>query len=127
MSFTPANAVVWTEIPVLDIDRGIAYYKEVFHHDLARDDSGPNPMAMFSVEDLNTGVAGHLYPGKPAQPGTGSTIYFLVPDSLEATADRTAKAGGTVVSDPIAMPFGRFQYTLDPDGNSIGLFEPPAS
>ena len=73
MSFTPANAG-WAEIPALDIDHGIANYKEVFHHDLARDDSGPNPTTMFSVKDLNTGVAGHLYPGKPAQPGTGSTI-----------------------------------------------------
>jgi predicted enzyme related to lactoylglutathione lyase len=31
-------------------------------------------------------------------------------------------AGGKVVSDPIAIPAGRFAYCLDPDGNSFGLF-----
>ena len=124
MSFTPANAVVWMEIPVLDIDRGIAFYREVFGHDLTRDDSGPNPMAMFSVSDPASGVAGHLYPGKPSQPGNGPTIHLQVPDTLEATSGRCEAAGGTVVSDPIGIPAGRFQYALDPDGNSIGLFEP---
>ena len=37
-------------------------------------------------------------------------------------ADRVWEAGGKVVSDPISIPDGRFAYTLDPDGNSFGLF-----
>lgn len=124
MTFAPANAVVWTEIPVLDLDRGIAFYKEVFGHALDRDDSGPNPMAMFSTSDPVNGVAGHLYPGKPAQGGNGPTVHLQVPDSLEASAERCERAGGTILSEPIGIPAGRFQYATDPDGNSIGLFEP---
>ena len=69
------------------------------------------------------GVAGHLYPGKPAPEGTGSTVHFAVPDSLEKTLERVGSAGGKVVSDPIAIPVGRFAYALDPDGNSLGIFE----
>ena len=124
MTFTPANALVWSEIPVRDLDRGMAFYAAVFGFDLSRDDTGPNPIAMFPVEDLANGISGHLYPGEPAAPGTGPTVHLGVPDSLEKTADRCEKAGGTVKSDPIAIPFGRFQYALDPDGNSIGMFEP---
>ncbi len=124
MSFTPANSVVWMEIPVRDIDRGMAFYSEVFGHDLKRDDTGPNPMAIFPVENPESGVSGHLYPGEPAAAGNGPTIHLQVADTLEAAAERCWKAGGTVKSDPIAIPAGRFQYVVDPDGNSIGLFEP---
>lgn len=121
MPDTPANAVVWSEIPVRDLDRGIAFYGALLQSELKRDDSGPNPMA--DLADPEHGVAGHLYPGEPAAPGTGPTIHLNVPDTLEAAAERCWKAGGTVKSEPIAIPVGRFQYVEDPDGNSIGLFE----
>jgi len=62
-------------------------------------------------------------PGTPAPRGTGNTIHLSAPDALEAIMDRVRKAGGEIVSDPITIPPGRFCYALDPDGNSIGLFE----
>ena len=121
MTDSPANTLVWGEVPVRDIDRAMAFYSAVFQFDLTRDDSGPNPMAMFPN---NPGcAAGHLYPGKPAAPGTGPTLHLGVPDTLEQAAKRCEEAGGTIKSDPIPLPMGRFQYALDPDGNSIGLFE----
>ncbi|MBT8426335.1 MAG: VOC family protein [Silicimonas sp.] len=123
MTFTPANTVAWMEIPVRDIDRGIAFYSRVFDYALTKDESGPNSMAMFPVTDIGTGVSGHIYPGKPAAPGTGPTIHLHVPDTLEATVERFQKAGGTITGEIISMPFGRFQYGTDADGNSIGLFE----
>ena len=125
MTKTPSPTVVWTEIPVRDIDSAIAFYNEVFRYDMKRDDSGPNPMA--DLADPKNGVAGHLYPGKPAARGTGATIHLNVPDTLEATAERCRDAGGKVVSDAIPLPVGRFLYAEDPDGNSIGLFEASAS
>lgn len=127
MNFAPDNTVAWMEIPVRDIDRGIAFYSKVFDYALTRDESGPNPMAILPVANMAKGVSGHLYPGEPAAPGTGPTIHLYVSDTLEKTAERFAKAGGTIKSDPIAIPPGRFQYGLDPDGNSIGLFEPARS
>ena len=105
MSFTPENFTVWAEIPVMDIDRAIAFYNEVFDIELTKDETGPNPMAMFPTSDPKSGVAGHLYPGKPAPEGAGPTIHFA-----------------QVLSEPISIPSGRFAYCLDPDGNSIGLF-----
>lgn len=124
MTHTPANALVWGEIPVRDLDRGIAFYGEVFGLPLTRDESGPNPVAIFGVADPKAGVAGHLYPGEPGRAGEGPTLHLEVADTLEAAAERCWRAGGTVKSKPIAIPAGRFQYALDPDGNSIGMFEP---
>jgi len=122
MSFKPENFTVWMEIPVTDLDRSIEFYNTVFKTELNKvSDMGPNEFAMFPTAP-NEGVAGHLYPGKPAEKGTGPTIHLACPDTLEDTMERLANAGGEVVSDPIAIPNGRFTYCLDPDGNSIGLF-----
>lgn len=122
MSFKPENFTVWMEIPVTDLDKAIAFYNKVFKTELNKvSDMGPNEFAMFPTGPKE-GIAGHLYPGKPAEKGTGPTIHLACPDTLEDTMERFANAGGEVVSDPIAIPAGRFTYCLDPDGNSIGLF-----
>ncbi|MCV0425352.1 MAG: VOC family protein [Roseibium sp.] len=124
MTFTPDQFTVWTEIPVLDLDKAISFYNDVFKTELKRvTDMGPNHIAIFPTKDPN-GVAGHLYPGKPAEKGSGPTVHLACPDTLEETMERFAKAGGEVVSDPVAIPAGRFVYGIDPDGNSIGLFAP---
>ena len=116
------HTCVWFEIPVTDLDRARAFYGAVLKRELTREDGGPNPMAAFSSMS-DPGVSGHLYPGKPAPAGTGPTIHLAAPDGLEATAARVREAGGTVVSEPIAIPSGSFFYATDPDGNSIGFFE----
>jgi len=77
MTQQPQHFVVWTEIPVRNLDDAIKYYQDVLGIECEINDMGPNKTAMFKVQ----------------------------------------------VSPPIAMPFGRFTYTIDPDGNSIGLFE----
>lgn len=105
--------VVWTEIPVTDMQKAISFYDAVFGWQLTLDDSGPNPMAVFG--------GGHLYPGRP---GAGPTVHLKVPDGLTAATDRAKVAGARVLYGPIEIPIGRFTYVEDPDGNSIGLFEP---
>ena len=120
MSFTPQNSVVWFEIPVTDMARAKAFYGAVLQNQLT-DQNGPNPMAVFSSAS-NASVSGHFYPGKPAAPGTGSTIHLAVAAPLEAAMERVTANGGQVVSPAIQIPAGRFAYCLDPDGNSIGLF-----
>ena len=122
MSFVPQDFTVWIEIPVRDITAAQTFYETVLQTEMRYDDSGPNPMAVFQTADPS-GVAGHLYPGTPAAAGTGNTVHLRCPDTLEAATDRVKAAGGTVVSPPISIPPGRFAYFLDPDGNSIGIFE----
>ena len=121
MSFTPEHFTVWAEIPVTNMDRAISFYNSVFQTELKKEDADTNPLAMFPTAD-SSGVAGHLYPGKPAPEGGGPTVHFASPDTLEDTLKRVKEAGGQVVSDVIAIPSGRFAYCLDPDGNSIGVF-----
>jgi uncharacterized protein len=121
MSVPPEHFTVWAEIPVTDLDRAIGFYSKVFSVDMKKDATGPNPVAFFPTAQPG-GVAGHLYPGKPAPEGTGATVHFASPDKLETALERVTTAGGKVLSDVITIPAGRFSYCLDPDGNSIGVF-----
>lgn len=118
---TAQPVVVWAEIPVTDMEKAMAYYGTVFGYKMVLDTSGPNPMAILNNEMEN--VAGHLYPGKPAPAGQGPTVHLETVDTLEAAVERCKAAGGTVLSEPIAIPSGRFVYTQDPDGNSIGIYK----
>lgn len=119
-SKVPENAAVWFEIPVTDMNRAKAFYAAVLETELKDDNTGPNPMAIFPASE--TGVAGHLYPGKPSAGGDGNTVHLASPDPLEAALERVRRNGGEVTSDIVTIPPGRFAYCRDPDGNSIGLF-----
>lgn len=119
----PKSATVWFEIPVSDMERAKAFYGAVVQDELIDQNDGPNPMAIFPVADMKTGVSGHLYPGKPSASGSGNTVHLATPGKLEDTMKRVADAGGQVISPVIDIPAGRFAYCLDPDGNSIGVFE----
>ncbi len=120
-AFTPDNAVVWFEIPVTDLEKSKSFYGAVLQNALEDQAMGPNVTSVFQPSG-GGGVSGHLYVGKPGSPGTGNTIHLSVPVPLEASLERLKDAGGSVVSDIIAIPEGRFAYCLDLDGNSIGLF-----
>lgn len=126
MPFAPQHAAAWTEIPVSDLDAGIAFYAAVTGMALDRQEMGPNPTAVFRTEPPMQAAGCHLYPGTPAGDGTGPTIHLPVSGPLEEAMARVAPAGGTVVSPAIEIPAGRFAYITDPDGNSIGLFAPAA-
>lgn len=125
MNFLPKNMTVWTEIPVADLQKGAAFYAAVTGATLTIEKMEPNDTAMFQVADMKTGVAGHLYAGKPAAAGTGPTVHLAIEGTVEQAMARCRAAGGTVVSPVIEIPAGRFVYAMDPDGNSIGLFEQP--
>ena len=115
------HIVVWSEIPVTDMERAKRFYGTVLEQELTDEENAPNPMANFTAPD--GAVSGHIYPGKPAPKGTGSTVHLAAPGGLEATMERVRDAGGEVVSPAIDIPPGRFFYAHDLDGNSIGLFE----
>ncbi len=124
MSFSPEAPMVWAEIPVSDMKRAMTFYSDVFGYDLTETPMGPNPTAIIPNKDM-MGIGLHLYPGKPAAEGQRPTIHLVVADKLEEAMERVTKAGGTVLPmPPTSIPPGRFAYTQDPDGNSIGLFEP---
>jgi len=72
--------VVWTEIPVTNLQASADFYGEVFGWNMEIVEMGPNKVAMFNAvtDDDETVVGGHLYEGSPA---AGSTIHIALPDN----------------------------------------------
>lgn len=121
MTNTPVkDPVVWAEIPVTNLDASANFYAAILGAELTLMEMGPNKSMIFSHEENS--VAGHLYEGKPAPAGTGSTIHFQSGVSPEEGMKLVEKAGGKVVSETVEIPTGKFFYCTDLDGNSIGLF-----
>ena len=120
---TKQPVLVWCEIPVTDLEKACVFYAKTLGYEMKIDNSGPNPIAVLNGEA--EGAAGHLYPGKPADKGTGNTVHLaLAPgDTVEAANARAAAAGATTGGPVVDIPPGRFAYITDPDGTSIGLFE----
>ncbi|WP_298293807.1 VOC family protein [uncultured Litoreibacter sp.] len=123
MSTVPQHAVVWAEIPVKNLANAVKFYSAVLQQEMAIEKQGPNPVAFFVAKDFATSISGHLYEGTPGVKGGGATVHLAVSGTVEDARDRVFEAGGTSTGDIVAMPFGRFAYCIDPDGNSIGLFE----
>lgn len=121
----PKHAVAWAEIPVRDLAAAIDFYEAVLGNRPQLEESGPNPMAMLVFADEGAGCSGHLYEGRPATDGAGPTIHLGITRTVEETAEACEAAGGTLVGPVVEIPAGRFQYAIDPDGNSIGFFEAP--
>lgn len=114
------DPVVWTEIPVTNLEASAKFYAAILDAELTLMEMGPNKSMIFSHEENS--VAGHLYEGKPAPKGTGSTVHFKSSVSPEEGMKKVEAAGGEVVSPVVEIPTGKFFYCTDLDGNSIGLF-----
>jgi len=118
----PKDAAVWFELPVTDLDKSREFYQNVLQVTLIEQEMGPGKVLTFPVADMQSGVSGHLYQGKPGN-DNGPTIHLGTPSSLEDSLERVVANGGKIVSEEIEIPGGRFIYCKDPDGNSIGLFK----
>ncbi|WP_109356296.1 VOC family protein [Sphingorhabdus sp. EL138] len=116
------NRLVWTEIPVTNLERATSFYETLLEAPLTKNEAGPQPIMMLPYEGENAS-SGHLYEGKPATEGDGITAHLAVDGYLDDAMERVKKGGGEVVSDVILIPAGSFFYAKDTEGNSLGIFK----
>jgi len=111
--------ICYVEIPPLDINRSVSFYKAVFGWQIrARGDGRP------AFDDGAGEVSGTWVLGRKPMTAVGLLIYFMV-DSVAVTADAVVANGGKIVQ-PIGgdAPEITARFT-DPAGNVIGLYQNP--
>lgn len=120
--------VGWFEIPVLDMDRAVKFYNEVFQIEIGIHDLGNVVMGWFPyAEDGKTpGASGSLVLApdfyKPSKEGT--LVYFSSKtDDLNDELSRVVKAGGQVLQQKtqISEDHGYYALVLDTEGNRVAL------
>jgi catechol 2,3-dioxygenase-like lactoylglutathione lyase family enzyme len=115
---SPLGPIMQILVPVSDVDRATAFYKDVLGLPLLFAYPGN---AFFDAHGIR------IYLAKPTEPGYAgpATIYFRV-DDVTATFDRLVAAGALVREAPeIAHRDEAYDLWLafvnDLDGNNIGL------
>lgn len=119
------NPVCYFEIPVVDLERAIAFYQSVFQCELQRASIDGNEMALFPADPLAAGASGALACGGSYVPGRqGARVYFQV-DDVAAALNRAHEAGGQTLYPPTDVPgYGTVAEFEDSEGNCIALFAP---
>jgi predicted enzyme related to lactoylglutathione lyase len=106
--------------PVKDIDKSKALFSVLFGADPHAD----SPYYVgFSVDGAEIG----LVPSGHGQGMTGPVPFYDV-DDIYATIAALQAAGGTLVQEPTDVGAGLLVAKVsDPDGNDIGLRQPPTT
>ena len=117
-----SHRFVWVDIPVLDLDRAIAFYAKVLATGVTRE-GGPG-FTFGLLAHSGSDVAGCLVvaDGDNAPSPRGPLVYLNV-DGRIADAERAvAAAGGRVVQATHAIgPHGYRAIVVDSEGNRVAL------
>jgi predicted enzyme related to lactoylglutathione lyase len=112
----------WLEIPVSDMPRAIAFYKQILGIDFYEMEMGDVKYALFPSEDrFNNGALAH---GPYYQPSAvGITIYLDGGDDLSKILKKVSAAGGNVLMEKtlLSKETGYVGLFSDSEGNRIGL------
>jgi predicted enzyme related to lactoylglutathione lyase len=117
------NPVNWFEIPVIDLERAIAFYEAVFGLKLSVNDVGPLTMAWFPMTEQGLpGATGSLVKADGYVPShTGTLVYFSV-DDIEGTLKKVNEWGGKTLRPKMSIGEHGFVANFeDTEGNRLAL------
>ena len=111
--------ICYVEIPAIDIETSVAFYREVFGWNIRT--RGDGSMAF---DDGVGQVSGAWRLGRNPMTEVGLLIYIMV-DSVADTIEKIATSGGRI-TQPIGAdaPEITARFT-DPAGNILGLYQEP--
>lgn len=113
--------IVHFEIPVDDADRASAFYRAAFDWEITGYGEEPYWLVRAGAAD-EPGADGALI-------GRGaihqSPVLIIGVTSVDETLAKIEQAGGEVIQGKLEIPtVGWSGYFRDPEGNTVGIFEP---
>lgn len=124
---TAVNAIAWFEIGTDNPAEAERFYGDVFGWTVGHDDKkSPDPAYQIVSTGTDAGLRnGALFNTKGAMPNYA--VFTILVDDVEETCRLVEKSGGTIQREPTVNPVGvTFAHLLDPAGNHIAIFTPPA-
>lgn len=113
--------IVHFEIPVDDPDRASAFYREALGWEVSGFGDQPYWLVRAGGDD-EPGADGALIARGEIH---RSPVVVAGVESLDDTLERVRRAGGEVLHGREEIPgVGWSAYVRDPEGNTIGIFEP---
>ena len=115
------NTVVWTDIPVTDLPRAIAFYAKVLAAPVELQNFGEYSMGV--LPHAGNGSSGCLTPSEENKPSRNGPLIYLTVDGRLDEAEKLAGENGGEILEPIHQigPYGFRSVILDSEGNRIAL------
>ena len=115
------NTICWTDIPVTDLDRAIAFYSAVLADPVTRQKAGADfEFGLLPHKETASGCLVVCKDNKPSE--TGPLVYLSVEGRLDAAVEVVKSQGGTVLQEKHQIgPYGFRVLILDSEGNRIAL------
>ena len=118
-----SNPVVYFEIPVIDIDRAIMFYKAVFNFDFEKEIIDHNEMALFPFSDENTGISGALAKGEIYKPTIDGVLIYFSTVNIDETLKLANSNSGQILYPKTDNGIGFVAEFEDSEGNRIALYQ----
>ncbi len=119
---TAKNAVVWFEIPAIELERAAAFYEAVLGIRLKREAMGNENLAIFPCQE---GTVSGCVKDNPASAGGDGTLIYLNADGFLKEAVARVEASGGKLRGPIVelpMDMGSYIHIEDTEGNKVGFY-----
>jgi uncharacterized protein len=114
-----ANQIVWVDIPVVDLDRAIAFYSAVLGNTIRKQEYPGMTIGLLPEGEVSGCL--HVPDGNPPS-DHGPLVYLNCAGRLDAAVAAVVPNGGKVLQGkhPIG-PYGFRAIILDSEGNRIAL------
>lgn len=109
------GAFSWTELVTTDVDKSKAFYGAVLGWGAETHGDGAGAYTEWQVNGRSIGGMMEKPPMMPAEVPPYWGVYFTVTDT-DATVEKVASLGGSLVMGPMDIEPGRFAVVTDPDG-----------
>jgi predicted enzyme related to lactoylglutathione lyase len=112
--------VCYIEIPAVDIDRSISFYKGVFGWNVRTRGDGRK-----AFDDSVGAVSGAWVTNRPPMRDVGLLVYIMVDDAESAV--KAVEANGGEIVQPIGADAPEITARFrDPGGNVLGIYQEPS-
>jgi uncharacterized protein len=122
----PRNTFCWIEIPVIDLNRAIAFYSKILEESVQKMEE--HGFAFGLLPHTEDNVSGCLYQFEDREPSQNGPLVYLNVEGRLDDAVETAKAQGVKILQAKEQigPYGHRAIILDTEGNAIALYSKEA-
>ena len=117
------NPVVYFEIPVVDMDRAIRFYTNVFNFTFDTTIIDNNAMALFPFTEKETGISGALAKGEIYQPTKNGVLIYFNTGNMDKTLTLAITNGAKILYPITNNGVGLVAEFENTEGNRIGLYQ----
>ncbi|PJD91650.1 MAG: glyoxalase [Legionella sp.] len=119
---TQKNTFCWIDIPVIDLDRAIAFYAAILDANVQK--IAEHGMEFGLLPHTDDNVSGCLAVMSDRQPSqNGPLVYLNVENRLDRAIAAVKEQGRPILSEKQQIgPYGHRAIVLDSEGNAIALY-----